>query len=281
MEFFAILIAWAAVQFWGSGVVVQKDDWIAQFRRVLRYVQTVRLRLVIFLAAPALLVAVILWLLGPLLFGLPFFFLSVLILLYSLGRGDFQTRLRLYLNSWQRGDLEGAYLHAQQFSPELCDSGAENAEELHSAVRKAVFYQGFERWFAAVFWFFALGPAVALLYRLLFIASRHDSFDQEERDQAKLWLYYAEWIPVRLLGFAFALVGDFDGSFRKWRESLMSDLPAEDYLDALGCLSLPCTAHTDDGQFTQNAAKELQCVQQMLSRSLLCWIAVMALMQLF
>ena len=53
MEFFAILIAWAAVQFWGSGVVVQKDDWIAQFRLVLRYVQVVRLRLVIFLAAPA------------------------------------------------------------------------------------------------------------------------------------------------------------------------------------------------------------------------------------
>ena len=281
MEFFAILVAWAAVQFWGSGVVVQKDDWIAQFRRVLRYVQVMRLRLTVFLLIPVLLVGVMLWLLGPLLLGLPVFLLTVLVLLYSLGRGDFQTRLRLYLNSWQRGDLEGAYLHAQQFSADLCDSGAENAAQLHSVVRKAVFYQGFERWFAAVFWFFALGPAFALLYRLLFIASRHASFEQDERDQAKLWLYYSEWLPVRLLGFAFALVGDFDGSFTKWRESLMSDLPTEEYLDTLGCQSLPCTTNTDDGQFTQSAARELQCVQQMLSRSLLCWIAVMALMQLF
>ncbi len=283
MEFFAVLIAWAAVQFWGSGALFQRDSWLPHFRRTLRYIKHPGLRLAVFLAAPLLLLLLIVWLLGPLVFGLPLFLLSVVVLLYSLGRGDFHIQLRLYLNSWRRGDLEGAFRYGQHFSAELCDSGADNALQMHQAVRKAVFYQGFERWFAVVFWFFLLGPVAALFYRLLFITAQDAHVSQDERDLSKTCLYYLEWLPVRMLGFAFALIGDFEGSFQKWRKTLLEPLPSDDYLDELGCGSLPAVvgAELDGERFVEQAADELQSVQQLLSRSLLCWIAVMALMQLF
>ncbi|WP_372864403.1 regulatory signaling modulator protein AmpE [Spongiibacter sp.] len=283
MEFFAILIAWAAVQFWGSGALLQHDSWLPHYRRMLRYIPQPQLRLAVFAMAPVLLIALLVWLLGPLVFGLPLFLLSVAVLLYSLGRGDFHIQLRLYLNAWRRGDLEGAFLYGQHFSSELCDSGADNALQMHNAVRKAVFYQGFERWFAVVFWFFLLGPAAALLYRLLFITSQDALVSQDERDLSKTLLYYLEWVPVRLLGFAFALIGDFEGSFSRWRGMLLSELPSDEYLNELGSGSLPSVvdAELDGERFVQQAADELQAVQQLLSRSLLCWVAVMALMQLF
>ncbi len=283
MEFFAILIAWGAVQFWGSAELFQRDSWVVQYRQLLKGFASPALRLGLFVLVPVLLLALLLWLIAPLVFGLPLFLISVVVMLYSLGRGDFQIQLRLYLNSWQRGDLEGAFLYGQHFSEELCDSGADNALQMHNAVRKAVFYQGFERWFAVVFWFFALGPAAALLYRLVFMTAQDALASQQERDLSKNLLYYLEWLPARLLGFAFALIGDFEGCFGKWRAMVLGDLPSDAYLDELGSCSMASAvnAELDGDQFVQQAAQELQKVQQLLSRSLLCWIAVMALMQLF
>ena len=282
MEFFAVLIAWGAVQFWGSGAIVQSDDWFVALRRSLRKINGAVPRLLLTLS-PLLLVALVLFLLGPILFGLPAFIISVVILLYSLGRGDFHIQLRLYLNSWQRGDLEGARRHGEYFDPEL-RTGAENALQLHQAVRKGVFYHGFERWFAVVFWFFLAGPVFALAYRLLFLIARHEGSEQRERDMAFQGLYYFEYLPARLLGFAFALIGHFDRCFPVWRQLSVAELPSDDYLDQLGATCLPGVSAEeaqDDSAFLQRASDELQAAQQMLSRSLLCWVGVMALIELF
>ena len=283
MEFFAILIAWAAVQFWGSGGVIQEDHWFARYRDMTAGVANSTLRLLLLIALPVIAVFVVLWLLAPLLFGLPVFLLSLALLLYSLGRGDFQILLKLYLNSWQRGDLEGAYQHGREFSSELCENGADNALQLHHSVRKAVFYQGFERWFAVVFWFVFAGPAAAFAYRLLFLLVNDNELKQEDRDRAATALFYLEWLPVRLLGFAFAIVGNFDTCITSWREHLKSELPSGDILDAVGMKALPVylpEGQVDGEQFVKLASEELLAVQHLLSRSLLVWVCIVAVVQL-
>jgi AmpE protein len=283
MDFFAILIAWAAVQFWGSGGVIQKDEWFERLQLMALKIPASSVRLFVVFALPVLLLFAVLWLISPILFGLPLFILSVAILLYSLGRGDFQILLKLYLNSWQRGDLEGAYQHGRGFSTELCDSGVDNASELHLSVRKAVFYQGFERWFAVVFWFVLLGPAGALAYRLLFMLAASRSLPQQDRDTAANGLFYLEWAPVRLLGLAFAIVANFDTCIGVWRQHLSSDQPSAEVLDSIGMKSLPSyipDGQIDGEQFVKSAADELTAVQLLLSRSLLCWVCVVAVLQL-
>ncbi|CAA0082941.1 Protein AmpE [Zhongshania aliphaticivorans] len=283
MEFFAILIAWAAVQFWGSGGVIQEDAWFLRYRDMTAKISNSTLRLLVLVALPMIGVFIVLWLLAPILFGLPVFLLSVAILLYCLGRGDFQVRLKLYLNSWQRTDLEGAYQHGRGFSAELCEVGAENALELHNSVRKAVFYQGFERWFAVVFWFVLAGPAAALAYRLLFLLANDDQLKQDDRNRAATALFYLEWLPVRILGFAFAIVGNFDTCIKTWRESVSSELPSADLLDKIGMTALPefvPEGQVDGEQFVRLASEELLAVQHLLSRSLLVWVCAVAIVQL-
>ena len=283
MDFFAILIAWAAVQFWGSGGVIQKDEWFERLQLMVLKIPASSVRLFVVFALPLLLVFAALWLVSPLLFGLPLFILSVAVLLYSLGRGDFQILLKLYLNSWQRGDLEGAYQHGRSFNVELCDSGVDNAWQLHLGVRKAIFYQGFERWFAVVFWFVLLGPTGALAYRLLFMVAASTSLPQQDRDRAANTLFYLEWAPARLLGLAFAIVANFDSCIGAWRQHLSSDQLSAEVLDDIGMKSLPVyipEGQIDGEQFVKSAADELVAVQQLLSRSLLCWVCVVAVLQL-
>lgn len=283
MEFFAILVAWAAVQFWGSGGVIQEDQWFTRYRAMTSDIGSSTFRLLVLVALPVLSVFAVLWLLGPLLFGLPVFLLSVALLLYSLGRGDFQIQLKLYLNSWQRGDLEGAYQHGRGFSTELCETGAEDALQLHLSVRKAMFYQGFERWFAVVFWFVLAGPAAALAYRLLFLLANDDQLRQEDRDRAAVALFYLEWLPVRLLGFAFAIIGNFDTCISAWREHVESQQPSAEILDDVGMKALPVylpEGQVDGEQFVKLATEELLAVQHLLSRSLLVWVCVVAVVQL-
>lgn len=283
MEFFAILIAWAAVQFWGSGGVIQEDNWFARYREMTAGVTNSTLRLLLLVALPVLSVFAVLWLLAPILFGLPVFLLSVALLLYSLGRGDFQILLKLYLNSWQRADLEGAYQHGRGFSTELCETGADNALQLHLSVRKAMFYQGFERWFAVVFWFVLAGPAVVLAYRLLFLLANDDQLKQQDRDRAAAVLVYMEWLPVRLLGLAFAVIGNFDSCIASLREHFNSQLPSAELLDKVGMKALPVylpEGQVDGEQFIKLAAEELSAVQHLLSRSLLVWVCVVAVLQL-
>lgn len=294
MEFLAILIAWGAVQLWGSGGAVQRDAWLQRYSGLLKPLPSPALRVTLLVLPPALLVALAVEALRGWVFGLPALLLSLVVLLYSLGRGDFQIQLRLYLNSWQRGDLAGAYRHGQHFSEELCDSGADNALELHHSVRQAVFYQGFERWFAVVFWFVLLGAGGALAYRILFLAARHSATgcQQEDRNLAARVLFYVEWLPARLLGFAFALIGHFDESFAAWRHHSFAGVGGDDaevpgsaeYLDAVG--SKAVSVRLPEGQvdgdcFTRTAADQLSAVQQLLSRSLLCWVAVLAVMEIF
>jgi AmpE protein len=284
MDFFAILIAWAAVQFWGSGGVVQEDVWFEYYQKTIAKVPSSLLRLALLVVLPALVVFYLLYTLMPLLFGLPVFLLSVAILLYSLGRGDFQLKLKLYLNSWQRSDLVGAYQHARGFSPELCETGTDNAMQLHLCVRKAMFYQGFERWFAVVFWFVVLGPAGALAYRLMFLLAGSEHLPQEDRNRAATVLYYAEWLPVRLLGVAFAIVANFDTSISALRQHCNSQIPSADYLDIIGMKALPQflpEGQVDGELFVKSAAEELLAIQNILSRSLVCWIGIVALLQLF
>jgi AmpE protein len=283
MEFFAILIAWAAVQFWGSGGVIQEDNWFLRYREKTSGVTNSSLRLLLLVGLPVLGVFVVLWLLAPILFGLPVFLLSIALLLYSLGRGDFQILLKLYLNSWQRADLEGAYQHGRGFSTELCETGADNALQLHLSVRKAMFYQGFERWFAVVFWFVLAGPAVALAYRLLFLLANDDQLKQQDRDRAAAVLVYMEWLPVRLLGLAFAVIGNFDSCIASMREHFNSQLLSAEILDKVGMKALPVylpEGQVDGEQFIKLAAEELSAVQHLLSRSLLVWVCVVAVLQL-
>lgn len=84
----------------------------------------------------------------------------------------------------------------------------------------ALFIQSHERLFGVLLWFFAAGPAGAVLYRL---ASRMPRFLHETRpdtaaEQAAVALHAAAaWVPSRVNAALFGLAGSLDQALARWR----------------------------------------------------------------
>jgi len=289
MEFFVILTAWLLLQWLGPSTPLHRDQWLHYW--YLRAsdalgVLPVTARLLLIALLPALLVGLLALLLKPMLGGVLLFGLQLLVLAYALGRGDFNAQLDAYLERWQRGDLEAAYQEALRAGslPDVQEHAVDNGAALHREMRAAVAYGGFDRWFAVVFWFFTLGPMVALFYRVLQLLLRDGQVGAVERQLIARWLLWIEWLPARLLGLAFAITGNFAACFRQWREQLFELNPTRNlllgYEERALDVAVANTQQAQGQQFIVAAAVELIELRDLLRRSAVCWLVVFALLQL-
>lgn len=282
MEFLAVITVLVAMQVWGHGGVVQRDTWLDELYLRLKGINSPRLRLAALILLPVLLVLIVQGILDGVMWGIALLLFYIAVLLYSLGRGDFNQQLNLYYDAWSRGDLEAAYQQAQELEEFDSSAALGNARDLHDNVRAAIFYQGFERWFAVVFWFVILGPAAALAYRLFKVISQKPETTEEEQAILDNAVYFAEWLPARILSFTFALAGNFERCVGVCRAQIFEQNPAVNLLDSCGrvAISDPIPDQGNDEEFPEQASSELHSSQQLLYRSVLCWVIVLAVVQL-
>lgn len=311
MKFLVILFAWLLLQWLGPGFMHPRDRWLSVwYERAQRLLAMLpaQSRLLLLAVLPGIAVAALAWLVSPWLAGILLLPLDLAVLAYSLGRGDHHTELDNYLERWQRGDLEAAYQSIQTSSGDSAIrpdelGGVVDAQALHVQVRQKTLYMGLERWFAVVFWFFLLGPGLALTYRILQLLRRlpavagQGSAEQtpgeptvepqlglQQRGWLTQWLEWLDWLPARLLGLAFALTGSFVGCFQVWRENVFSHLPVRELLVIFAERAVPTAiAGSDDlgsEHFVELAANEIRELRDLLRRSALCWLVVLALLQI-
>lgn len=161
-------------------------------------------QLALLFGMPLLLLGLLLWMLAPLAYGILLLPVHVLVLLWSLGRGDPQLSLAPFRDSWQRGDVEAAYLDARR------DLGvqAEDAPKLLAEAQGFLLWQAYQGFFAVVFWYAVLGPLAALAYRLLALLVEHAGDAGLRRWAARL-RHDLDWLPARLLVLSLALAGNF------------------------------------------------------------------------
>lgn len=153
---------------------------------------------------PVALVALLVHALEPVAYGLLVFPIHLLVLIYSLGRGDVKASLGAFRDAWRRGD-EQAALHVAERDLGLA---ADNETMLIERVEGHLLWQAYQSLFAVIFWYFLLGPAIALGYRLLALTAAH-ARNEALRDCAGQVRHAFDWLPVRLLALSFALVGNF------------------------------------------------------------------------
>ncbi len=280
MSFIALIIALLLLQAWGSGNRVQHDGWFDGL--------AVRLResglppalcLAVAVLGPAVLAQLALDSVAPVLFGLPWIALAVLLLLYSMGRRDFHALLDRYRQQCRHQDFEGAYLTTLSelgWATSRDDPGS--AGEVHMLVQRGFFYEGYQRWFAVLFYFVLLGPAGALAYRLLQLSRHH--FDPEWVDRC---LFLVDWIPARVLAAAFSLTGDFVGSRDELMQGLVDvKLAAPDMLQSVGRASLDLDDAAFEGAPDAGAvaSRQIDETASLLFRSAACWVVVISLLVL-
>lgn len=289
MKFIALIIAISLLQYWGSASPVHKDDW---YRTLVAKLNSSGLELPWQLALAVLLpAALVIWVLGMVsgaLFGLLTLAITVLLLLYSFGRHDFEALVGRYRGYCLQGDYQGAYLFASETMTSEADEPCPNSpERLHRWVKERICYLGFERWFGVIFFFAIFGVGGALAYRLLHLFGECGD-DPVRKQLLRKVLPIVDWVPVRLLVFAFAVTGDWVASREQLMRSLQdTETPAAEVIAdaAHASLGLKTTVFSADGApaevLTEVGDWEIGQIQALLSRSAVAWVVVLSALVLF
>lgn len=276
MSFLVLLLLLLLEKFSGIRGYVQQDAW---FLRALSWAQEKErwshspwLLLLILVGLPCALLAVLIWLLGSVMFGWLLLPLHIVVLLYGLGRGDVQQALGSFRDAWRREDLQGEFHAAER------DLGftAENAALLEARAQKYLLWQGYQGFFAPIFWYLLLGPILVLAYRLLDLVQAHSQASNLHH-QAKQLRHALDWLPVRALAATFALVGQFEQTVRQLLWQLLNwDIKARHLLDncARAASALPAIGEAQH-------VESLHSIWQLLVRSAFAWYLFMAFWVVF
>lgn len=298
MAFLSLIIVLLLVQWWGSGRPLHQDEW---FFRLWAYLDGLKAKLpyrrftsvALALALPVIFLALLqLWLYAS---GWWFWLLllNVAVLLFSLGRGEFSSAIERYLDAAKNDNSVRAVqiLEENNLDPQLRkERSATGWMELHAEALRVFGYRGFERMFAVIFWFMLCGAAGALGYRLLILAWKHllDTNDPRAICLERI-LTWIEWPAARLMGLSWALVGNFEVCMKPWRENCFKLVPAQWFLSSIvrGALGDDQACGNEPSDTTSatriEPAYSLSLVKGlagMFSRSLLFWVAVVAIISL-
>jgi AmpE protein len=277
MSFLVLLLVLWVEKFSSWRAHIQQDGpWLRLLARAERqtdFIESPWLAIVLLVVLPLVALALLLALLEPLAYGWLALPVHLLVLIYSLGRGDLQAALGPFRDSWRRSDSEAAYLVARR------DLALEAEEEgaLLQSVQGYMVWQAYQSFFAVIFWYALLGPLAALAYRLLALMAEHT--EQEAfRERAVSLRHAFDWLPVRALSASFALVGNFVAVNRALLHELLSwDISAAQLVVNVG----RAAGETPEPEIGEAGVSSLDALWQLLVRAAVLWYAVFALWALF
>ena len=255
--------------------IIQQDQWwYKQLKRCSRLLpRQPTLAFILAISLPVLGLALILVALKSVVYGLLLIPVHLFILIYSLGRDDVRAALGPFRDAWRRQDTHAANLAAQRDL--LIQS--EEPVGLLQAVQGHLLWQGFQGFFAVIFYYIIAGPLAALAYRLLILTSEQVQWPQAAGLTTRL-LHILDWLPVRLLSISFALIGNFITVNR----ALMSDLlcitePANSLISKTGRAAI----EAENDALGEKGTTTLDNIWLLLVRSAVLWFTSVALWTLF
>ena len=221
--------------------------------------------LIILILLPVILLGLLLVVLDPVAYGLLALPVHLVVLIFSLGRGDLLADLGPFRDAWRRGDLQAAAHVAERD----ISVRAENGEQLLEHVQAHLLWQAYQSFFAVIFWYFLLGPVAALSYRLLALAVEHGK-NPELVEHAQQMRHAFDWLPVRLLAASFALVGNFAAVSRVMLHELLSwEISAAQLINKAGCAA----AELAPPQTGPEGVSSLDALWELLRRAAVVWYA--------
>ena len=136
--------------------------------------------------------------------------------------------------------------------------------------------------FAVLFWYVALGPLGAVLYRavaqLTQLSSHQHSGLANIARVANIVEDVLDWIPARLTALGYVIAGDFVNGFGQWLRYANKGLSSNQDLlinTGLGAMNLPI----DDENETA-VPEEPRNVLRLVDRSLVAWLVIVAIFTL-
>lgn len=196
----------------------------------------------------AFILGLLFYLVKNMLFGLLTLLLSLLMCWFCLGAGVIRKHYRAYLREASQGNP-----HAMEtMSDELAlihglpdEKNAQLAE-----LQNTLLWINFRYYLSPILWFIFVGPVALGIYAILrtyqtWLAKQHDPYSRMLSAVDRI-LFYLDWIPTRLVGIAYVILGNTDKVFPVWLSSLRDfSTPQYQVVTTLAQLSL-CEKNNND-----------------------------------
>ena len=130
-------------------------------------------------------------------------------------------------------------------------------------------YEVFQGIVPALFWFLILGPAGVVLYTLSERYLAQLGEDDSDMSLVEQLLYWMEWIPARITGLIYALLGDFRGGLDALLD-VFADTQNSNAFVLGNTVRASMTANNPDDEFLD--------LQWLLENSIWGWVAIAALL---
>ncbi|MGL4723332.1 MAG: beta-lactamase regulator AmpE [Scandinavium sp.] len=251
MTLFTTLLVLIAERLFKLGEHWQLDHRLeVLFRRIKRYSFSVTLLMTIIAMA---IVWVLTRALHGLLFNVPLLVVWILLGLLCIGAGKVRLHYHAYLKAASRDDAHARDAVASELTlihgvPPGCDE-----REYLRELQNALLWINFRFYLAPLFWFVVggpLGPVTLMGYAFLrawqsFLARYQTPRDRQQSGVDAI-LHVLDWVPVRLVGVVYALIGHGEKALPAWFASL-GDRHSSQYqvLTQLAQFSLAREPHVD------------------------------------
>lgn len=265
LAFLTFIVATGLYWFMGPGGPLHSIDVLSPFQAQVDAESSSNARLLWLVGAPTAIFAIAFTILEGMFGGAAMLLIGTAALFFSFGREDYPTITQRFLARARASDNEGAAMVV-----ESAGGNAEADDEGDFADVASVFFSkmALQRWFGPVIFFFLLGPAGAVAYRLA------HSTQATSTPIGESVMRVIEWLPSRLMVLSFSVFGDFDktlGHVLDKGTSLQSSTDEffEDAIDAA----------LDESQ-ASSVYERLSGLFRLLDRSFLLWLGVLALLVL-
>jgi cobalamin biosynthesis protein CobD/CbiB len=164
-----------------------------------------------------------------------------------------------------------------------------SADEISRAAVELALLYSHRHVFGVMAWFIVAGPAGALGYRMAALLAERAPLPKEEgtdktaaiatlEGYAAHLFHYIDYIPVRLSALMFAVVGDFVGAVRHWRQVVYRYQQGQDIVLASGAGALGSIPSSDSDPASDKSAFEyMQAAGELIWRALVLWLFLIML----
>lgn len=221
-----------------------------------------------------LVVALVDYLLNDWIFSVLDLAFGVLVLMYCMDARDLKQRLSGYL-----GGEEGKKADADKQVSEFLNGNVPSADqEKARGVTTAIFTQSLHQVFSVLFWYLILGTSGAVLYFAVTLISQNESEFSEMQQANAMVLGVLDWVPVRLLGLSFALVGSFGSVFAAWVKALAAGIErSNEFATEFGLAAMGIDIQSGSAN---SSVDECSNAADLVFRTQVIWVVVIAVLVL-
>ncbi|MDX1442518.1 MAG: regulatory signaling modulator protein AmpE [Gammaproteobacteria bacterium] len=201
------------------------------------------------------------------------------IFVFMLGPRSLFGDLTAYTEAVRRGDDD----RARELAEAMLEATPpqDSVERSRHVVQRVLVLAG-RRLFGVVFWAALLGPAGAVMFRAAdILRHRAEEFGCPDRACGSAGRVYGilEWAPSRLLALSYALAGSFDEAMaeRQAAYEACTGRFFEINEDILACTGRGALTLGEPGE---GEIRELDATENLLFRTLVIWLAALALLSL-